>query len=109
MEPTSTVIRLDAYRRRPPDPIPTVEEEPGPASIQTLTWKLSQRGNPYVVVNDAFHVVVFRRAGAWAFRIEELESELVLRAAVSDGGGRQSRFSLLAIEQLRPKGPARKP
>ena len=42
MEPASNVIRLDDYRRRPPDPIAAAEEEPGPS----LPWKESRRGNP---------------------------------------------------------------
>jgi hypothetical protein len=104
MEPTSTVIRLDDYRRRPPDPIPTVEEEPGPASTQTLTWKISQRGNPYVVVNEAYHVVVFRR-GSWAFRIEDLETGQAWfsdRRYETEDAARAD--ALLAVGQLRGRG-----
>ena len=39
-----------------------------------MKWKLSQRGNPYVIVNEAYHVVLFHRSGAWAFRIEDMET-----------------------------------
>jgi len=68
---SAVIINLDEERGRrlrsqqPAAPPPTIPSN--------ADWKLSQRGNPYVVVNEAFHIVVFRR-GSWAFRIEDLET-----------------------------------
>jgi hypothetical protein len=46
-----------------------------PAGPEKLNWRISQRGNPYAIV-DGFHTVVFRRqTGQWSFRIEEIETE----------------------------------
>jgi hypothetical protein len=77
-------------------------------SSSDLNWKLSQRGNPYAVVNEAFHVVVFRRAGAWAFRIEDLETGQAWfseRRYETEDAARSD--ALLAIGQLRGKQPER--
>jgi hypothetical protein len=46
---------------------------PAPPVQSDLEWRLSKRGNPYVVVNETFRVVLFRRE-TWALRIEELET-----------------------------------
>ena len=89
-------------RRRPQ------EASASPSIPSDLNWKLSQRGNPYVVVNDAFHVVVFRRAGAWAFRIEDLRTEQAWfseRRYETEDAARSD--ALLAVSQLRGKEPER--
>ena len=45
-----------------------------PAGPDKLTWRISQRGNPFAIV-DGFHAVVYRRqTGQWTFRIEQIES-----------------------------------
>jgi hypothetical protein len=68
----SAVINLDEERgrrfrsRQPAAPPPSI-----PSNAE---WKLSQRGNPYVIVNEAYHIVLFRRSAVWAFRIEDLET-----------------------------------
>jgi hypothetical protein len=69
-----------------------------------LKWKLSQRGNPYVVT-DGFHVVVFRRqSGQWSFRIENLETEQAWFAERHYGTEDDARAdALLAVRQLREK------
>ena len=112
------VINLDDYRRRLPKPVvpaahpdPTPDQEPGPVSLppaaSDLNWKLSQRGNPYVVVNEAFHIVLFRRAGAWAFRIENLETEQAWFAERRYGSEDAARAdALLAMRQLQGIPPA---
>jgi hypothetical protein len=77
MEPTSIVVSLDDYRRRQTEPSPP---QPSTLSPPDFHWKLSQRGNPYIVVKDthtdeSFHIVVFRQAGgSWSFRIENMET-----------------------------------
>jgi hypothetical protein len=70
---SATIIDLAERRSR----LPQEQSSPPAPPVQSdLEWRLSKRGNPYVVVNDAFHVVLFRgRGSAWAFRIEELETE----------------------------------
>jgi hypothetical protein len=90
----SNVINLDDFRRRArvPDPSPAPSD---------LNWRLSQRGNPYVVVNDAFHIVVFR-SGSWAFRIEDLGNGQVWfseRRYETEDAARAD--ALLAFSQLR--------
>jgi hypothetical protein len=109
------VIKLDDYRRRrsgPLDPIPTADEEPGPSlppAVSDLRWKLSQRGNPYAVVNKAFHIVVFRRAGAWAFRIADLNTGQARFSKRRYGTKDAARADdLLAVNQLQGKQPERK-
>ena len=37
-------------------------------------WRLSKRGNPYTTL-DGYHIVVFKRRGSWAFRIERTGAE----------------------------------
>jgi hypothetical protein len=50
--------------------------KPFPAPSRAIGPQRHLRSAHYVVVNGAFHVVLFRhRGGAWAFRIEELETE----------------------------------
>jgi hypothetical protein len=90
-------------RRRPQ------EASASPSIPSDLNWKLSQRGNPYVVVNEAFHVVVFRR-GSWAFRIEDLatgQAWFSERRYETEDAARAD--GLLAVSQLRGKETARKP
>ena len=103
---SAVIINLDEERGRRRSQEPAAP----PPTPSNLYWKLSQRGNPYAVVNEAFHIVLFRRAGVWAFRIEDLETG---QAWFSEGRyqtGEVARAdALLAVEQLRPKAPARKP
>jgi hypothetical protein len=101
----SNVINLDDFRRRSRVPEP-------PSELSDLNWRLSQRGNPYVVLNDAFHIVVFRRGG-WAFRIEDLgtgQAWFSERRYETEDAARAD--ALLAVSQLRgkeaEKPPARK-
>jgi hypothetical protein len=114
----SNVINLDHYRRRLPKPVvpaahldPTPDEEPGSASLPSssdLNWKLSQRGNPYAVVNEVFHIVLFRRSGAWAFRIEDLDTGQAWfseRRYETEDAARAD--ALLAVGELRGKQPER--
>jgi len=65
---TAEIFDLDAERAkraaRPPKQPPAVPPE----------WRVSQRGNPYTTV-DGYHLVVFKRAGSWSFRIEQLGTE----------------------------------
>jgi hypothetical protein len=101
-----------ARRRRPAEASPTnlarLWGNLPPAPPPNLEWKLSQRGNPYIVVNEAFHVVLFRRAGAWAFRIEDLRTEQAWfsehRYSTEDVARADA---LLAVNQLRGKEPER--
>jgi hypothetical protein len=107
---TATIFDLAAARaRRSPASAPrSLASAPEPAPSPPK-WKLSQRGNPYVVVNDAFHIVIFRRGG-WAFRIEDLGTGQVSfseRRYETEDAARSD--ALLAVSQLRAKGPARKP
>jgi hypothetical protein len=75
---TAIIFDLAEERARRRSRVP----EP-PSQLPDLNWRLSQRGNPDVVVNDAFHIVVFRREG-WSFRIEKSgdRADLVLGAPV---------------------------
>jgi hypothetical protein len=105
---TATIFDLAAARaRRSPASAPrSLASAPEPAPSPP---KLSQRGNPYVVVNDAFHIVLFRRGG-WVFRIEDLETGQAWfseRRYETEDAARSD--ALLAVSQLRAKGPARKP
>ena len=108
--------RVDDYRRRPPKPVvppahpdPTPDAEPEPASAPSdLNWKLSHRGNPYAVVNEAFHIVLFRRVAVWAFRIKDLETGQAWyseRRYETEDAARAD--ALLAVGQLRGKQPER--
>src|SRR5215468_1915973 len=71
---TAEIFDLEAERAkraaRLPKATPSVPATP---SIPPQ-WRLSQRGNPYTTV-DGYHLVVFKRAGSWSFRIEQLGSE----------------------------------
>jgi len=81
-----------------------------PPTPSNLDWEFSQRGNPYFVVNEALHIVLFQRAGIWAFRIEDLETGQAWFSERRYQTGEAARAdALLAVEQLRPKAPARKP
>jgi hypothetical protein len=102
---TAIIFDLDEERarRRPLHPEPA-------SDLSDLNWRLSQRGNPYVVVNDAFHMVVFRRVGVWAFRIKDLETGQAWfseRRYETEDDARSD--ALLAVGQLRGKEPARRP
>jgi hypothetical protein len=55
-------------RRQAPEPAP-------PPLPNNLEWKIFKKGNPDVVVNGAYHAVLFRRGSAWAFRIELIGTE----------------------------------
>jgi len=99
------IFDLDAERSRgrPRDPEPTPD-------LSDLNWRLSQRGNPYAVVNEAFHIVLFRRAGAWAFRIEDLDTGQAWfseRRYETEDAARSD--ALLAVGQLQGKEPTRPP
>jgi hypothetical protein len=100
---TARIIDLAAERTkrvvRPPKEVPSTPPQ----------WHLSQRGNPYVVVNEAYHVVLFRRSGAWAFRIEDLETGQAWfseRRYQTEDAARSD--ALLAVSQLQRKTPERK-
>src|SRR5215471_17917150 len=71
---TAEIFDLEAERAkraaRLPKATPSVPATP---SIPPQ-WRLSQRGNPYTTV-DGYHLVVFKRAGSWAFRIELIGTE----------------------------------
>jgi hypothetical protein len=100
---SATIINLDQERarRRPPE-VPSPAPDPS-----NLEWKLSQRGNPYTVV-DAHHVVVFKQSGGWSFRIEHLGTEQAWfseRRYESEDAARSD--ALLAVSQLRGKEPER--
>jgi hypothetical protein len=104
---SATIINLDEERGRclrsqePASPPPTVPSK--------LDWKVSQRGNPYAVVTEAFHVVLFRRSGAWAFRIEDLETGQAWFSERRYGTENTARSdALLAVSQLQRKTPERK-
>jgi hypothetical protein len=80
-----------------------------PTISSSLDWKLFHRGNPYAVVNEAFHIVVFRRGRAWAFRIEDLETGqawFLERRYQTEDAARAD--ALLAVGQLQEKQPARR-
>jgi len=102
---TAIILDLDqerALRRRPPE-VSSI----APPMRRDLTWKLSKRGNPYTVV-DAHHVVVFKRSGGWAFRIEDLGTEQAWfseRRYETEDAGRAD--ALLAVNQLRGREPER--
>ena len=88
METTSSVVRLDDFRRakveqapaaapaavgqfaqaRKPEPTPA--PEPGP----TLPWRESRRGNLYTTT-ARFHCVVYPVGRAWGYRITERTTE----------------------------------
>jgi len=92
--------RRGAFEPQVVEPEPEPVDEPNePAALR---WRLSQRGNPYVVT-DGFHVVVFRRqsAGQWSFRIENLETEQAWFAERHYGDEEEARAqALLAVRQL---------
>jgi hypothetical protein len=101
------IFNLDEERGRRRSQEPEVSPSPVSPIPSNLHWKLSQRGNPYVVVNDAFHIVVFRR-GSWAFRIEDLRTGQAWfseRRYESEDAARAD--ALLAVGQLRGKEPER--
>lgn len=104
---SATIINLDeerGRRHRLQEPF----SPPAPSTPSSLDWKLSQRGNPYVVVNDAFHIVLFRR-GSWAFRIENLETGQAWCSERRYGTEDAARSdALLAVSQLQRKTPERK-
>jgi hypothetical protein len=89
-------------RRQAPEPAP-------PPLPNNLEWKISKKVNPYVVVNGAYHVVLFRHRGsAWAFRIEELETERAWfseRRYETEDAARAE--ALLAVSELRGTEPER--
>jgi hypothetical protein len=63
-------------------------------------WRLSQRGNPYTTV-DGYHIVVFKRGGSWAFRIELIGTErewYSKRRYQTEDAARSD--ALLAVRQL---------
>jgi hypothetical protein len=104
---SAVIINLDDERgRRLRSQEPA--SSPTPTIRSSLDWKLSQRRNPYVVVNEAFHIVLFRRAGAWAFRIEDLETGQAWfseRRYSTEDAARSD--ALLAVSQLQSKTPER--
>ena len=112
---SAIILDLDqerARRRRPAEASSTnlarLWGDLPPAPPPNLEWKLSQRGNPYIVVNEAYHVVLFRRAGAWAFRIEDLRTEQAWfseRRYETEDAARSD--ALLAVSQLRAREPQR--
>lgn len=105
---SAVIINLDEERGR--RRFHSQEPAPPPPTIPSkLNWKLSQRGNPYVSVNEAFHIVLFRRSGAWAFRIEDLETRQAWFSESryqTEGAARSD--ALLAVSQLQRKAPERK-
>src|SRR5262249_26244603 len=88
---SAVIINLDEERGRRRSQEPAAP----PPTPSNLYWKLSQRGNPYAVVNEAFHIVLFRRAGVWAFRIEDLETGQAWfsERRYQNGGGGEGRCS----------------
>ena len=42
---------------------------PSQAPSAPPQWCLSKNGNPYTTI-EGYHIVVFKRGGSWAFRIE---------------------------------------
>src|SRR6516225_4923212 len=101
------IFNLDEERGRRRSQEPEVSPSPVSPIPSNLHWKLSQRGNPYVGVNDAFHIVVFRR-GSWAFRIEDLRTGQAWfseRRYESEDAARAE--ALLAVSELRGREPER--
>jgi len=47
---------------------------PAKAPSAPPQWRLSKRGNPYMTV-EGYHIVVFKRGGSWAFRIELIDAD----------------------------------
>lgn len=97
------IINLDEERGRR---LRSQEPAPLPPTVPSkLDWKVSQRGNPYVVVNEAYHVVLFRRSGAWAFRIEDLETGQTWSSERRYGTENTARSdAFLAVGQLQLQG-----
>ena len=64
---TAEIFDLEAERAKRAAPPPKAPSAPP-------QWRLSQRGNPYTTV-DGYHIVVFKHADSWAFRIEQLGTQ----------------------------------
>jgi hypothetical protein len=60
---TAQIFDLEAERAKRAARLPKVMPSTPPQ------WRLSHQGNPYTTV-DGYHIVVFKRGGTWAFRIE---------------------------------------
>ena len=65
---TAKIFDLEAERAKRAARLPKVMPSAPPL------WPLSQRGNPYTTV-DGYHIVVFKHADSWAFRIEQLGTQ----------------------------------
>ena len=65
---TAQIFDLEAERAKRAARQPKVTPSAPPQ------WRLSRRGNPYTTV-DGYQIVVFKRGGSWAFRIELVGTE----------------------------------
>jgi hypothetical protein len=73
---------------------------PAKAPSTPPQWRLSKRGNPYTTV-EGYHIVVFKRGGSWAFRIELIGADQQWyseRAYATEDAARSD--ALLAARQL---------